>query len=142
VIEPSSIVSLSIALIALAVAVWTWWRTQGATRFALAHGTLMEINRIVLEHPEFNSQAWCEESLDHSDERRKYQYDVFAQIVWDYLERIYFEFGERGLVRAPLYGAVVYLASLHRAWLIKNQKSFPYYATRFVTYVDKLPRPV
>jgi hypothetical protein len=132
----SDVVSLAISLLALAIAIWTWWQGQKAGRTELT-----ELNKIVLDNPEFNSQAWCEASIGHPDDRRRNRYDVFAQMIWDYVEYTYLEFGERALERSPVYGVAVYFASIHKAWLHNTQASFPYYGEKFVMWVKRLPAP-
>ncbi|MEK6567515.1 MAG: hypothetical protein AABZ27_02095 [Candidatus Omnitrophota bacterium] len=113
-------ISIPISLLALGISIWTWKSTHKVGRYEKADELLLEIHKIELEHPEFHNPEWCKQALNHNDLKIRGSYDVFACIVWNFLETLYNRFGEKDLRKSAFYPAMKELSRQHREWFLKE----------------------
>ncbi len=110
-----------ISCIALFFSIWTWRYNYISKRYETADNFLLEIHKIELNHPEFHDPDLIRQALNHSDPKVRYSYDIFACIIWNFLETLYDRYGERNLRKSPFFGAMKDLSKRHSAWFFKEE---------------------
>lgn len=115
-----SVISLIFSIIAIFVSIRIWRKDFLIRRYDVADQLLFEIHKIHLEHPEFLDPEWIRQAIDHPDPKIKYLYDVFATIVWNFLETLYERYGDE-LQHSSFYGAMQTLGTRHRDWFFREE---------------------
>ena len=120
-----SYVSLLVAVSALMVSAYTWFKTHSRHKYDVADAILVDLLKVTLDYPEFRDQEYCRLAVNHSDLETRLRYDAYATLVWNYLETLYDTYG-KSLTKSPFYGAMRDLGERHKYWLYEGDKHVDY----------------
>ena len=132
-----SIVSAAISAMALIVSIVTWRKAHRESRYDPADTELFELLKLELEHPEFRSDEWCANALVSSDPAVHRAYEIFAMMIWNYLEGLYERFGEKELAKGSFAGVIRDFGGRHMGYL-KFGNNATYYDADFRKFVEKV----
>lgn len=135
--ELNDYISLALSVVAVILSIYVWIRNRSSERYRILDDRLLSILQINLDYPEFDDAAFTSK-YDHSDnERLRQQYEIYAMIVWNFLESIFGYYGERGIKRSSFFGVLRYWSTLHQTWLSQQEEKSDY-APKFRRYVARV----
>lgn len=127
-----AILGLSLALVSTTISAFTWIHSHNANRHQMADDQLHRLHEIELNAPHFRDDAWCQAALEEGAPTWP-TYDVYATMVWNYLETLYDRFGEGKLLESSFGGSIIDLTSRHYGWFKRNEA---YFGSEFRSFVN------
>ena len=129
--------SLAMSVIAITLSIYVWLKNRIAEKYKILDDRLLSILRINLDHPEFDDSTFTARYAECENAKLVRQYEIYAMIVWNFLESLYEYYGERKLKRTSFFGVITYWSKLHQEWFAKPENN-NHYTDKFRAYVAKL----
>ena len=136
-----AVVSLTLSIMALGISLYTWRLNFMAELYDVADARLQEIHMIELQHPEFHNPEWCKKAITSDEAKIRDAYDVYASIVWNFMEALYDRYGTKVLAKSPYYSAMKDLAQRHSLWLYADE-NLSFYPANLISFLGLGSPPI
>lgn len=127
------------ALISIAAFIFSWLsysRTIENEKQRIVDDTISQILEINLQYPDFDKPDFTNSYNKNPEKKIAKQYEIYAMIVWNFLERLYSYYGEKKLKKSEYWGAFLYWSDLHYYWLSNPDFSISY-SKKLRKFVDE-----
>lgn len=128
-------ITIAISAIALGFAMISFIRTRDHEKYKISDDMLLEILKINIEYPEFDNPEFTENFMSHDDLLLKKRYDIYAMMVWNYMESLYDYYGTKKIQKICYWGAIQYWSKLHYKWFAL-ERNYCAYQNDFRKFIE------
>jgi hypothetical protein len=136
-LELKDVMTISISVVALGFSIISFIRTKMHEKYKIGDDKLLDILKINLQYPEFDNLKFTNNYDTCSDKKLSKQYEIYAIIIWNYLELLFDYYGRRRIKKIGFWGALEYWSDLHYKWFSKKE-NYCAYPKPFIEFIENI----
>jgi len=133
------ITTVTTTLIAIVAFIFSWLsysRTVENEKQRIIDDKIFQILEINLQYPDFDKSDFTNSYNKNPEKKISKQYEIYATMVWNFLEQLYSYYGKKKLKKSEYWSAFLYWSNLHYSWF-SNPDFSTSYSKKLREFVDE-----